>query len=51
MDKQELKCCWCWWARINKDVELICTNHSQTRYGTKVTDDESCYLFVDVNKL
>lgn len=51
MNNENLKCYWCWWARINKENKLICENHTPNFYGKDVTNKDSCYLFINVNEL
>lgn len=51
MNKQELKCCWCWWARINENNRLICSNHTPDCYNKDVTEKDACFFFININTL
>lgn len=48
---EERYCKWCWWAKLNEDNRLICSNHTPDKYGKDVTENPCCYLFCNVNEL
>lgn len=52
MVEDETKCCWCWWAKENKEKRLICDNHSPDCYNKDVTDNANvCCRFININEL
>ena len=51
MNKKDLKCYWCWWAKTNDKNRLICNNHTPDKYNKDVTEKDACFLFVNINDL